>query len=82
MSGSKASRNQASIINRGNTCGGNKKGGLSKGISNFSNTTSGLSYRRGTNTQFGLKCGFPTTLFPTQIRRGSPSASHAGIALG
>ena len=28
MSGSKASRNQASIVNRGNTCGGNKKAGL------------------------------------------------------
>lgn len=28
MSGSKASRNQASIVNRTNTCGGNKKAGL------------------------------------------------------
>jgi len=28
MSGSKASRNQASIVNRNNTCGGNKKAGL------------------------------------------------------
>lgn len=28
MSGSKASRNQASIVNRTNVCGGNKKAGL------------------------------------------------------
>jgi hypothetical protein len=28
MSGSKASRNQASIVNRTNTCGGMKKAGL------------------------------------------------------
>ena len=28
MSGSKAARNQASIVNRTNTCGGNKKAGL------------------------------------------------------
>ena len=27
MSGSKASRNQSSIVNRTNTCGGNKKAG-------------------------------------------------------
>lgn len=28
MSGSKAARNQASIVNRTNVCGGNKKSGL------------------------------------------------------
>ena len=28
MSGSKAARNQSSIVNRTNTCGGNKKAGL------------------------------------------------------
>ena len=28
MSGSRASRNQASIVNRTNVCGGNKKAGL------------------------------------------------------
>ena len=28
MSGSKAARNQASIVNRTNVCGGNKKAGL------------------------------------------------------
>jgi hypothetical protein len=28
MSGGKAARNQASIVNRTNTCGGNKKAGL------------------------------------------------------
>lgn len=28
MSGGKAARNQASIVNRTNTCGGDKKGGI------------------------------------------------------
>jgi hypothetical protein len=79
MSGSKASRNQASIIVRGNTCGGVKKSGLSKGIMNHYNNTTGLFYTRGVNTQFGLQCGFPTTLFPTQLRRGSAYASHNAI---
>ncbi len=35
MSGSKASRNQASIVNRQNTCGGNKKGGLAPRVGWF-----------------------------------------------
>jgi len=35
MSGSKASRNQASIVNRTNVCGGNKKGGLAPRVGWF-----------------------------------------------
>jgi len=35
MSGSKASRNQASIVNRQNTCGGNKKAGLAPRVGFF-----------------------------------------------
>jgi len=79
MSGSKMARNQAAIITRTNTCGGVKKSGLSKGIANHYNSTSGLLYTRGVNTQFGLMCGFPTTLYPTQLRRGSYYASHSGM---
>lgn len=79
MSGSKASRNQSSIVNRGNTCGGVKKSGLSKGIGNYYNSTSGLLYARGVNTTFGLVCGFPTTLHPVQYKRGSYYATHRGV---
>ena len=35
MSGSKAARNQASIVNRTNTCGGNKKAGIAPRIGFF-----------------------------------------------
>jgi hypothetical protein len=35
MSGSKMARNQASIVNRTNTCGGNKKAGLAPRIGWF-----------------------------------------------
>lgn len=35
MSGSKASRNQASIVNRTNVCGGNKKAGITSRIGWF-----------------------------------------------
>ena len=35
MSGSKSSRNQASIVNRTNTCGGTKKAGLAPRVGWF-----------------------------------------------
>jgi hypothetical protein len=35
MSGSRASRNQASIVNRTNVCGGNKKAGLAPRVGWF-----------------------------------------------
>jgi len=35
MSGSRASRNQASIVNRTNVCGGNKKAGIAPRIGWF-----------------------------------------------
>ena len=66
MSGGKAARNQASIINRAN-CGGPKKGGLMGYIGGVG--TGGISTsqsrrfcganscnNRDMNTQFGLKC--------------------------
>jgi hypothetical protein len=54
MSGSRSARNQASIVNRTNVCGGSKKGGLAPTIGTFISSNPNLI--RGTNTQFGLVC--------------------------
>lgn len=54
MSGSRAARNQASIVNRTNVCGGPKKGGLAPTIGAFIDSNPNLI--RGTNTQYGLVC--------------------------
>ncbi len=54
MSGSRNARNQASIVNRTNVCGGNKKSGLSKTIGCFMPSNPNLI--GGTNTQYGLVC--------------------------
>ena len=54
LNAGKAARNAASICNRTNVCGGNKKGGLSSSVGWF--LTSNVSLRGATNTQFGLKC--------------------------
>ena len=54
MSGSRAARNQASIINRTNTCGGSKKGGLAPTVGLFLSSNPNLI--GATNTQFGLVC--------------------------
>jgi hypothetical protein len=67
MSGSKAARNQAAIINRGNTCGGPKKAGLSyTGVGPTKGSKAGTLYIRCVNTRFGAKCNTPTTLNPVQ----------------
>lgn len=42
MSGSKASRNAASICNRTNVCGGNKKAGIAPRIGFFMQSNPGL----------------------------------------
>ena len=63
LSGGRAARNQASIVNRTNTCGGNKKGGLSPTVGVF--MSSNPSLRGDTNTQFGLRC-IPNTTVQTQ----------------
>ena len=77
MSGSKSSRNIASIVNRGNTCGGVKKTGLSyTGVGPTKGAGNGTIYNRAVNTVFGLICGQYATKNPTQIRRGSYYASH------
>jgi hypothetical protein len=54
MNSSKSARNAASIVNRTNTCGGNKKGGLAPTIGAFVSSNPNLI--RGTNTQYGLVC--------------------------
>ena len=64
MSGSRAARNQASICNRTNVCGGSaKKGGLAPSIGAF--LSSNPSLRGATNTQFGLVC-IPNRTVQTQ----------------
>ena len=54
MNASKSARNQASIVNRTNTCGGNKKGGLAPTIGTFMSSNPNLI--GATNTQYGLVC--------------------------
>ena len=53
LSGSKMSRNAASITNRP-TCGGNKKAGLAPTIGAFVSSNPNLI--GATNTQYGLVC--------------------------
>ncbi len=54
MSGSRNARNQASIVNRTNNCGGEKKAGLAPTVGSFVSSNPNLI--RGTNTQYGLVC--------------------------
>lgn len=74
MSGSKAARNQASIVNRTNVCGGVKKGGLAPSIGWFMNSSP--SPIRTTNTQLGVRC-YPTTKIITTQKYGY-HATHRG----
>jgi len=54
MSGSRSARNQSSIVNRTNVCGGPKKGGLAPTVATFINSNPNLI--GATNTQYGLVC--------------------------
>jgi hypothetical protein len=63
MSGSRSARNQASIVNRTNVCGGNKKGGLAPSIGWYLSSNPNLI--GATNTQYGLKC-IPNRTIQTQ----------------
>jgi hypothetical protein len=54
MSGSRSARNQASIVNRTNVCGGSKKGGLAPSVGWFLYSNPNLI--GATNTQYGLVC--------------------------
>jgi hypothetical protein len=64
MNASKSARNQASICNRTNVCGGSaKKGGLTPRIGWY--MSSNPSMIGATNTQFGLVC-IPNRTIQTQ----------------
>lgn len=54
MNGSKRARLQASIVNRTDICGGNKKGGLAPRTGVLAANLQ--AYNDATNTQYGLKC--------------------------
>jgi hypothetical protein len=67
MSGSSSSRNQTSIINRTNTCGGIKKSGLGyTGVGPTKGSGGGVMYFRVANSVANAKCGLPLTKNPTQ----------------
>ena len=73
MSGSKMSRNAASIVNRP-TCGGTaKKGGLAPSIGFFLSSNPNLI--GGTNTQYGLTCRPNLTI---QTQKYGYRATHGG----
>ena len=63
MSGSRSARNQSSIVNRTNVCGGNKKGGIAPSMGWYLSSNPNLI--GGTNTQYGLKC-IPNLTIQTQ----------------
>lgn len=62
MSGSKSARNQASIVNRTNTCGGNKKAGIAPRIGFFMQSNPSL---RGAPQSLPLIC-IPNYTIQTQ----------------
>ncbi len=62
-SGSKSARNAASIVNRTNTCGGMKKGGLAPSVGWYLSSNPNLI--GASNTQFGLMC-IPNRTIQTQ----------------
>jgi len=63
MSGSRAARNQSSIVNRTNICGGMKKSGLAPSVGWY--LSSNPNMIGATNTQFGLVC-IPNRTIQTQ----------------
>lgn len=74
LSGGRAARHQASIVNRTNTCGGgSKKGGLAPTVGFF--MSSNPSLNGATNTQYGLVCKPNTT---TQTQRYGYRATIGG----
>ena len=73
MGGSKASRNAASICNRTNVCGGNKKGGLAPSVGWYLSSNPNLI--GATNTQFGLICRPNLTI---QTQSYGYRATHGG----
>ena len=63
MNSARSARNAASIVNRTNVCGGNKKGGLAPSVGWYLSSNPNLI--GATNTQFGLLC-IPNRTIQTQ----------------
>lgn len=63
MSGSRNARNAASIVNRTNVCGGNKKSGLAPSVGLYLSSNPNLI--GAVNTQYGLVC-IPNRTIQTQ----------------
>jgi hypothetical protein len=72
MSGSRNSRMQASIVNRTNVCGGNKKAGLAPSVGWFMQNNSMLVRAPQTVPRFCI----PNTTVQTQ--KTGYSATHGG----
>ena len=72
MSGSRASRNQASIVNRTNTCGGNKKAGLAPRVGWYLSSNTMLMGAPQTVPRFCI----PNRTIQTQ--KYGYSAAHSG----
>jgi hypothetical protein len=73
MNSAKSARNAASIVNRTNTCGGNKKGGLAPSVGYFMSSNPNLI--GATNTQYGLVCRPNLTI---QTQSYGYRATHGG----
>ena len=72
MSGSKSARNQASIVNRTNVCGGNKKAGIAPRIGFFMQSNPTLRRAPQSTPKFCI----PNTTIQTQ--KYGYSATHGG----
>jgi len=72
MSAGKAARNQASIVNRTNTCGGSKKAGLAPRVGWY--LSSNVNLRRAPQ-KLPLICVPNTTI---QTQKYGYSATHGG----
>ena len=73
MNSAKSARNAASIVNRTNTCGGMKKGGLAPSVGYFMSSNPNLI--GATNTQYGLVCRPNLTI---QTQSYGYRATHGG----
>ena len=73
MNSARSARNAASIVNRTNVCGGNKKGGLAPSVGWYLSSNPNLI--GATNTQFGLTCRPNLTI---QTQQYGYRATHTG----
>ena len=76
MSGSRFARNSASIVNRTNTCGGPKKGGLAPSVGAY--ISSNPNMIGATNTMYGIICKPNTTIQTQQYGYRATISGHMG----